>query len=170
MVGFLGAQFGRRHIVELTRAVERLRRHRDAVLLLAGPDRTRPAARAGRDPDWVMRIPWLPEEETALFYSSLDLSCYLSDYEGFGLPPMESLQCGTIPLLLAGSSLSELYSGCALFEESPDPERLAAAMNAFLQSPERRSELLTAWRERAGRFSWDQAAQSYLQLLRSLGE
>jgi len=168
VVGFLGAQFGRRHIVELIQAVERLRHQRDAVLLLAGPDRARPASRAGRDPDWVMRLPWLPEEETALFYSSLDLSCYLSDYEGFGLPPMESLQCGTVPLLLAGSSLSELYSGCALFEASPDPDRLAAAMDAFLKSPGRRAELLMAWRERAGRLSWDDAAQRYLRLLSSL--
>lgn len=168
VVGFLGAQFGRRHIGELTRAVERLRRQRDAVLLLAGPDRTRPASRPGRDPDWLMRLPWLPEDETALFYSCLDLSCYLSDYEGFGLPPMEALQCGTVPLLLAGSSLSELYSGCALFEASPDPDRLADAMDAFLRSTERRSELLAAWRERSGRFSWDDAAQNYLQLLSCL--
>jgi len=115
-----------------------------------------------------MRLPWLPEDETALFYSCLDLSCYLSDYEGFGLPPMEALQCGTVPLLLAGSSLSELYSGCALFEASPDPDRLADAMDAFLRSTERRSELLAAWRERSGRFSWDDAAQNYLQLLSCL--
>lgn len=167
-IGFLGAMFGRRHILELLAAVERLRRNRDAVLLLAGPDRSRPSLKAALDREWVVRLPWLAETETAPFYSSLDLSCYLSDYEGFGLPPMEALQCGTVPLLLSGSSLSELYSGCALFADRPDPGALAAVMEDFLRRPERKAELLQAWREREGRFSWEAAAQRYLQLLASL--
>ncbi len=167
-IGFLGAMFGRRHIRELLAAVERLRRECDAVLLLAGPDRSRPPLGACLDREWVVRLPWLPEAETALFYSSLDLSCYLSDYEGFGLPPMEALQCGTVPLLLCGSSLSELYSGCALFAARPNPGALAAVMEDFLRRPERKTELLQAWREREGRFSWEAAARRYLQLLTSL--
>ncbi len=167
-IGFLGAMFGRRHIAELLAAVERLRRSRDAVLLLAGPDRSQPPLKAALDREWVVRLPWLPEEETALFYSSLDLSCYLSEYEGFGLPPMEALQCGTVPLLLSGSSLSELYSGCALFADRPDPDALAAVMEDFLRRPGRKTELLQAWREREDRFSWEIAAERYLRLLFSL--
>lgn len=168
-VGFLGALFGRRHVAELVQSLELLRRRRDAVLLLAGPDRLQGPTQVSLEREWIIRLPWLPEEEVALFYSSLDLSCYLSDYEGFGLPPMESLQCGTIPLLLTGSSLSELYSGCALFADSPDPAGLAAMMDSFLSSPESGTELLRTWREREGRFSWQIAAQRYLRLLSSLG-
>lgn len=167
-IGFLGVLFGRRHIAELIQAVERLRRQCDAVLLLAGPDRLSPAARVKLDRDWIVRLPWLPEAEIALFYSSLDLSCYLSEYEGFGLPPMEALQCGTIPLLLTGSSLSEIYSGCALFVERPDPTGISAVMQAFLENPRIKEDLLQKWKERESRFNWTHAAQSYLELLSAL--
>jgi glycosyltransferase involved in cell wall biosynthesis len=168
VIGFLGALFGRRHVVETAAAVERLRCGRDAVLLLAGPDRLGDAARRRLDRDWIVRLPWLAEEEIAAFYSSLDLCCYLSEYEGFGLPPMEALQCGTVPLLLPGSSLGELYSGCALFVDRPDPGRVAAAMDSFLERPAARTELLRRWREREGLFSWERTARAYLGLLDSL--
>ncbi len=168
VIGFLGALFGRRHIRELIQAVQLLRKSRDAILLLAGPDRLKPTERVNLDQKWIIRLPWLPEEDIPLFYSSLHLSAYLSDYEGFGLPPMEALQCGTVPLLLSGSSLSELYTGAALFIQRPDPIEIATAMTAFLDQPKIREHLLTAWQERESRFSWATAAQSYVDLLRTL--
>lgn len=168
VIGFLGALFGRRHVPETAAAVERLRRGRDAVLLLAGPDRLGAAARRRLDRDWIVRLPWLPEGEIAAFYSSLDLCCYLSEYEGFGLPPMEALQCGTVPLLLPGSSLGELYDGCALFVDRPDPGRVAAAMASFLDEPAAGAGMLRRWRERQELFSWARTARTYLELLASL--
>lgn len=165
VIGFLGAMLGRRHVLELAAAVERLRRDRDAVLLLAGPDRLPASAHARLDRDWIVRLPWLPEEMVAPFYSCLDLSGYLSEYEGFGLPPMEALQCGTVPLLLPGSSLSEFYEGCALFTDRPDPGRIASVIEAFLEHPEASEELLRQWRARQDRFSWERAARAYLDLL-----
>ena len=168
VIGFLGALFGRRHVVETAAAVERLRCGRDAVLLLAGPDRLTPAARRRLDRGWIVRLPWLPEEEIAAFYSSLDLCCYLSEYEGFGLPPMEALQCGTVPLLLPGSSLGELYEGCALFVDRSDPGRVAEAMASFLERPAAGAEMLRRWRERQELFSWERTARAYLELLASL--
>lgn len=169
-IGFLGALFGRRHVVETAAAVERLRRDRDAVLLLAGPDRLSAAARRRLDRDWIVRLPWLPEEMIASFYSSLDLCCYLSEYEGFGLPPMEALQCGTVPLLLPGSSLGELYDGCALFVDRPDPGRVAEAMASFLEHPAAGAEMLRRWRARQELFSWERTARAYLELLAALGD
>lgn len=168
VIGFLGAQFGRRHVVETASAVERLRRGRDAMLLLAGPNRLDAAARSRLERDWIVRLPWLPEEEIAAFYSSLDLCCYLSEYEGFGLPPMEALQCGTVPLLLPGSSLGELYGGCALFVDRPDPGLVAGAMASFLEDPAAGAGMLRRWQEREELFSWERTARAYLELLTSL--
>lgn len=167
-IGFLGALFGRRHITELIEATDRLRKRIDAFLLLAGPDRLGPASGIDLNRDWIVRIPWLAEEEIAAFYSSLDLHVYLSKYEGFGLPPMEALQCGTVPLLLTGSSLTELYSGCALFADSPDPEQITPLMEAFLKDPEEKDALLERWKQREQTFSWSTAARSYLTLLRGI--
>jgi len=113
-------------------------------------------------------MPWLPEEDIPIFYSSLDLSAYLSGYEGFGLPPMEALQCDTVPLLLHGSSLSELYSTCALFADSPEPTAIASIINSFLKHPETKTNLLNQWQAHQHRFSWGKAAKQYLHLLKLL--
>ncbi len=165
VIGFLGALFGRRHLAELIEATDRLRTRIDAVLLLAGPDRLGSSSGVDLSRNWIVRIPWLPEEDISAFYSSLDLHVYLSDYEGFGLPPMEALQCGTVPLLLSGSSLSELYDGCALFADTPAPVQITSLMESFLKDPGRKEDMLGRWREKENHFNWEASAHSYLALL-----
>ncbi|MCJ7525007.1 MAG: glycosyltransferase, partial [Candidatus Aminicenantes bacterium] len=170
LIGFLGNFFKRRHVPEIIAAQEILRkRHPDMVLLLIGETHAVPENTLKKNKSDFLWLQRLPENELNVFYSSLCLFLYISEYEGFGLPPMEALNCGTISLLLRRSSLAELYGDTALFLERPDPDRIAAAISDFLQDEEHfKSRLLSRWQTQKKYFSWKRAAEEYLREIESL--
>jgi glycosyltransferase involved in cell wall biosynthesis len=165
-IGFLGSIFGRRHVRELIEAWDLLRRERDVTLIIVG----RNFAGSGMDGmlrrEGIVWREWLPEEELNPFYSALDLFVYISDYEGFGFPPLEALACGTVPLLLPTSSLREMYRDLAVFAGAPEPAPLAKAIGSFLDGQAACSDRINAnWQERKGYFSWPRVAADYLRTI-----
>ena len=172
VIGFLGSIFGRRHISELIRAVGRLRSEMpDAVLHLVGQDfgvLSGENAIAAGLPDWVLWDSSLPEEELSLFYSSVDAFAYLSEYEGFGFPPLEALACGTPSVLLKGSALSEVFSGLAFMVDAPEPGLIAAALKTILIDETKRFSLLNEFGSRREQFSWRKTAGEMAALIRSV--
>ncbi len=171
-VGFLGSIFQRRHVPELIRAVDVLRgEFSNLALHLVGRDfgvLSRGGAPALDLPDWVLWDTEIPEEELPLYYSSLDAFAFLSEYEGFGFPPLEALACGTPPVLLAGSSLSEVFSGLSLTVDAPDPERIAIALRKALFDETERRSILQEFERRRDRFSWKRAVDDLAASIRAL--
>ena len=165
VVGFLGSFFKRRHVAEVIAAMAiARRRYPDLVLFLVGANHSVPPGLLNNDPGNVIWRQRLPESEINAFYSSLSLFLYPSAYEGFGLPPMEALNCGTPSLLLRQSSLAEIYEDLALFIDQPDPALIAAAVCGFLQQEEEtRRQLLKSWQNRKPYFSWKRAAEEHLR-------
>jgi glycosyltransferase involved in cell wall biosynthesis len=174
VIGFLGSIFKRRHVPELVRAVERLRRGSpEAVLHIVGEDfgvlDTGAASwPAGRD--WILWENSLPEADLPIFYSSLDAFAYLSEYEGFGFPPLEALACGTVPVLLDGSSLAEVFSGLAVIVKGTGEEEVAAALRSLVEGRGIRESLLAEFGRRRGQFSWDASAAALAGLIREAGK
>jgi glycosyltransferase involved in cell wall biosynthesis len=170
VIGFLGSFFKRRHIPEIITALEIVRQqHPDMVLLLVGENYALPPGMITRDQPGVLWLRRLPEDEINAFYSSLSLFLYMSEYEGFGLPPMEALNCGTPSLLLRRSSLAEIYGDLALFVDRPDPVLIAEAMCGFWQRQEEtKRQFLGRWQARKPYFSWKRAAEEYLREIREL--
>jgi glycosyltransferase involved in cell wall biosynthesis len=168
IIGFLGSFFKRRHVAEIIAAFGMVRlTHPDLVLLLVGENYDSPALENKVAMPGIVWLPRLPESEINPFYSSLSLFLYISEYEGFGLPPMEALNCGTASLLLRRSSLAEIYPDLALFVDRPDPTLIAEAISGFLQKEEEtRRRLLRCWRDRKPYFSWKRAAEEYLREIR----
>jgi len=163
VIGFLGSLFPRRHVQEALAAFELVRhRYPDTRLFVVGENFGSAAqAKLLSAPGiiWQRRI---PEKDLNAFYSSLALFLYLSDYEGFGLPPMEALNCGTVSLLLPRSSLAELYQHLALFVDAPEPVRIAEAIIAFLEQGEaKRQSILACWQTQRDYYSWLRVAQEY---------
>jgi len=173
VIGFLGSIFKRRHVPELVLAVERLRREfPEAVLYLVGEDfgvlNGGPASPlAGRE--WIRWEKSLPEEDLPVFYSSLDAFAYLSEYEGFGFPPLEALACGTPPVLLDGSSLTEIFTGLAVMVKGPDEEGVAAALRTILTGEKTRAGLLAEFERRRSEFSWARSAAALAELIGKVG-
>ena len=172
VVGFLGSIFKRRHIPELIRAMDGLRREfPEAVLYLVGEDFGVLGGRnesplAGRE--WIRWERSLPEEELPFFYSSLDVFAYLSEYEGFGFPPLESLACGTPPVLLDRSSLAEVFNGLAVMAGAPDENDIANALRVALVESEKRAAILAEFERRRAQFSWARSARELARLIQEM--
>ncbi len=79
-------------------------------------------------------------------------------YEGFGLPLLEAMACGTPTVASDRASLSEIAGGASLLFDAMDPDDLFRALLAILRSPTLHEKLRTAGIERAARFTWSNAA------------
>lgn len=168
LVGFLGSIFNRRHIPELVAAVRLLRKEDPEIFLyIAGKDMTCPSQDIDRllDEDWIRWEREVPDDELPVFYSSLDAFAYLSEYEGFGLPPLEALACGTVPVLLNKTSLQEVYADKAIMVESSDVKHISSGLKAALGDVEKRRLLLARFDEQKSVYSWRRAAEEFARIL-----
>jgi len=96
------------------------------------------------------------------------LFAYLSEYEGFGLPPLEALSCGTVPVLLNLTSLKEVYSNIAFMVDHPDVNTVKNTLKAALTEVEEREKILARFQKIKSRFSWLKAAEDMSVLLKKL--
>ncbi|MBN1399321.1 MAG: glycosyltransferase family 4 protein [Anaerolineae bacterium] len=108
--------------------------------------------------DRVIFPGFVPENDKPLWYSAADLFVYPSLYEGFGLPPLEAMACGTPVVVTKTSSLPEVVGDAGLYIDPYDPADLASAMLALLRDSNRRHKLRQAGLEQARRFSWRRTA------------
>ncbi len=104
----------------------------------------------------------IAEADLPALYASATLFVYPSRYEGFGLPPLEAMACGTPAICSRAGSLPEVAGDAALLVDPDDPQALAAAIDRVLADPTLRASMRTASLERAASFSWRRAAQETL--------
>ena len=97
--------------------------------------------------------------------SGARLFVFPSLYEGFGLPVLEAMACGTPVICSNASSLPEVAGDAALLVDPLDVEGLAAAMERVLGDDALRAELIERGFERARKFSWERCARETLDVL-----
>jgi glycosyltransferase involved in cell wall biosynthesis len=114
---------------------------------------------------------YVPREELPLWYSAADLLVYPSLYEGFGLPPLEAMACGTAVVASNTSSLPEVVGEAGLLVEPTDAEQMAQAMRRVLTDASLREALRVKGLERARAFTWQRTAQDTVTVYdRAVGE
>ncbi len=101
-------------------------------------------------------LPALMNGALALVYPSL--------YEGFGLPPLEAMACGTPVITSNRSSLPEVVGDAALMVDAGDRSGLAEAMARVVAEPSLREDLRERGLRQVRRFSWDETARMTLQV------
>ena len=112
---------------------------------------------------------FIGEKDLPALYSAADLFCFPSLYEGFGLPPLEAMACGTPVICSNASSLPEVVGDGGLLV-APRASTLADALVEVLNNDSFRERLRRRGSERAALFSWDTAATKTLDLYSELAE
>lgn len=102
---------------------------------------------------------YVPDEELPVWYNAADLFIYPSLYEGFGLPPLEAMACGTPVIVSNTSSLPEVVGNAGLTVDPHDPQALARAIYSVLSDPSHRERLAREGRSQASKFSWHATAK-----------
>jgi glycosyltransferase involved in cell wall biosynthesis len=113
-------------------------------------------------PGWVGEI---PDAELAALYRGARCVLYPSLYEGFGLPVLEAMACGTPVVTSRGTSTEEVAGGAAILV---DPLDVASLVDGIEQALARRDALIPLGLARAREFSWKAAADSVVDLWRAL--
>ncbi len=110
---------------------------------------------------------FLSPEELPLWYNAAELFAYPSLYEGFGLPPLEAMACGTPVITSNVSALPEVVGKAGIMVGPHDVEAWAEAIEQVLLDAELRESLSNAGLKRAARFSWHKTAEMTVDLYRS---
>ncbi|MGA9347412.1 MAG: glycosyltransferase family 1 protein [Anaerolineae bacterium] len=114
----------------------------------------------------VMFPGYIPVSELPLWYNAAELFVYPSLYEGFGLPPLEAMACGTPVVTANTASLPEVVGEAGLTVDPLDVEALAEAMRRALNDETLRQEMRERGLQRAKGFSWTKTAQETVQVYR----
>jgi glycosyltransferase involved in cell wall biosynthesis len=109
---------------------------------------------------------YIPPDELPLWYNVAELFVYPSLYEGFGLPPLEAMACGTPVIASNVSSLPEVVGKAGLTVDPMDSKGLAEAMNQVLGDEALRQSMRERGLARSSRFSWVKAARETVEVYR----
>lgn len=110
---------------------------------------------------WLGQV---PDSELARLYRGAVALLYPSAYEGFGLPVLEAMQCGTPVIASDLPAIREVAGEAAILLDPHDARAWASAMLALLESPERRREWASRSLARARLFSWARTARMTREL------
>jgi glycosyltransferase involved in cell wall biosynthesis len=120
--------------------------------------------------DKIVMTGYVPDEDLPLFYNAADVFVFPSFYEGFGLPVIEAMSCGTAVVASNSSSLPEVIGDAGLIVNANDTDEIAGAIFKILTEPEVRCEHIRKGLERSKKFSWRKSAMEYLRVFGEAGK
>lgn len=113
----------------------------------------------------IIELGWINQKYLPYFLNKASLVILPSFYEGFGLPIIEAMACGTPVIASQTGSLSEIAGGAALLIDPNRPEEMAKAMRRVLEDEKLREKLRVKGLKRVKDFSWAKCARETLELL-----
>lgn len=117
--------------------------------------------------DKVIFTGYLSDDDVPVLMNGAAAFCFPSLYEGFGMPPLEAMSCGTPVIVSNTTSLPEVMGECGLQTDPNDADQISHALLKVLEKEEAERQSLMGL-ERAEHFSWDKNAVSLLRLFEEL--
>jgi glycosyltransferase involved in cell wall biosynthesis len=111
---------------------------------------------------------FLEDTDLPALYRQAAVLAFPSLYEGFGLPPLEAMACGTPVVASAASSVPEVVGDAGLLVDPLDVSAWTEALSRALDDPSLREPLRRAGLLRAAEFTWPRAAQHWRSVVESL--
>jgi glycosyltransferase involved in cell wall biosynthesis len=116
--------------------------------------------------DWVTLPGYLSNDDLVSLYNLADVFVYPSIYEGFGLPVIEAMACGTPVITSNVSSLPEVAANAAVFIDPESEAEISAALEQLIDDRGLRIRLREAGLARAKLFSWRRTAEQTIEAYR----
>ena len=110
---------------------------------------------------------WVDEADKPALYSGAEAMLFPSRYEGFGLPPLEAMACGTPVIGSRAASLPEIVGDGGLLYEPDDAAGMGEGLAALLSNPSMRAARAEKALAQAGKFSWARVADETLRAYES---
>lgn len=174
---YTGSIFNRRHLPVLIAALTHL--DPSYVLIIVGENRTFPKIDLEEEAEKlgvrnrIQLLQYLPDHLLREYYIMADVFVYLSEYEGFGIPPLEAMSYG-LPVIISDTpAMNTIYRDSAHLVPSFAPAAIADAIKKVLEDENEKSRLINAGREMAAHYNWRETARiissDWEQLLDSAG-
>ena len=170
----VGRQDPYKNVLTAVRLLELIAKRRDdlncEMLIVGEKDRRYPEVReyisrrnlSGK----VVTTDYLSDNDLVDAYREADVLVHLSLYEGFGLPPLEAMACGTPVVSSDRSSLPEVLGDAAFFTNPYNASEAAEKIIAVLTDEELRERLIAKGRKQAARYRWDETARRVVEIYR----
>jgi glycosyltransferase involved in cell wall biosynthesis len=151
---FVGTIEPRKNLDALLEAWRAVRKEYEVDLVIAG--RRRVDGPSITEEPGLRLTGEVPDTDLAALYSGASAFVYPSHYEGFGLPVLEAMQCGTP--VIASRAVFEAAGDAALY--AADAREIADAMRSLLANPALDAEVRRRSLARACQFSWERTART----------
>ncbi|QLH76867.1 glycosyltransferase family 4 protein [Halosimplex rubrum] len=170
---FVGGAHKRKNIDGVVEGFKLLKRHTDLPqkLLLVGPGPRSTYDDTGidwtdiRDDPDIVTPGYVDQQELKYIYEHADVFVFPSYYEGFGIPPLEAMACGTPVVASDRAALPEVLGDAAEYVDPDSTRAIADAIDSLLDDNELYRTRTTSGRERAQRFRWGAAIDQYQSIL-----
>ena len=164
---YIGVHSEHKNLPALVRAFAASGLAKECKLLLSGePDaELRAIALALRIENSLVFAGFIPDAELPAYYRGALALVLVSTYEGFGIPPLEAMACGTPVLCSNTTSLPEVVGSAALLVDPTDLEEIAEGMRRIVFQESLREGLISKGFERCSRFSWEISSRKLCDLL-----
>ncbi|MFV1917684.1 MAG: glycosyltransferase family 4 protein, partial [Patescibacteria group bacterium] len=117
----------------------------------------------------LIRPGFVPDKDLVAIYNLASVYCQPSFYEGFGLPVLEAMACGTPVVCAKTQALVEIAGDAALFADPQKPKDMAEKISELIRSAERENKLIKMGLQRVKIFSWRKAAEETVEVYKSVG-
>ena len=116
----------------------------------------------------VLFTGYIPDEDLPFIYNGADVFVFPSLYEGFGIPPLEAMQCGTPVAASNATSIPEVVGDGALLFDPRDPSNMADKIDAIINAKVDVDDLKAKAKRQAQRFSWASTAKQTMEIFNGL--
>ena len=110
----------------------------------------------------------IPDEDLASVYSNAEAFFYMSIYEGFGLPPLEAMQCGVPTVVSNNSSLPEVVGDAGILLDAKDKVGLYNTMFALYSNENLRKEYSEKSLKHSQKFSWEKTVAEHINIYKKI--
>jgi glycosyltransferase involved in cell wall biosynthesis len=177
-VVYLGTVQPRKNLVRLVKAFEMIAntaKHKSLRLVIGGKigwmaDDFLRAVQQSTVRQRIQVLGYITEEQKLALYARAKAAVLVGLYEGFGIPPLEAMAAGTIPVVAETASLPEVVGPAGVLVDPYSIEDIARGLQEAIEyTSKEREAKLAAGREYMKKFSWQESAAVILDVLHRIG-